>query len=110
MSHPTPFTSNLLKLPVVLTPLAWESAVQWGEPNGAGATVMRLCTLLLRVYRELHSQPGRTEIRFSFYPRAEDTADPQHIWLGLKVTKVQTPSGTGYLCVSLRAEVPPMQI
>lgn len=33
MSHPTPFTSNLLKLPVVLTPLAWESAVQWGEPE-----------------------------------------------------------------------------
>lgn len=110
MSHPTPFTSNLLKLPVVITPLAWKSAVQRGEPNGAGATVMRLCTLLLRVYRELHSQPGRTEIRFSFYPRAGDTADPQHIWLGLKVTRVQTPSGTGYLCVSLKAEVPPLQI
>lgn len=110
MSHPTRFTSNLLKLPVVLTPLAWESAVQWGEPNGAGATVMRLCTLLLRVYRELHSQPERTEIRFSFYPRAGNTADPQHIWLSLKITRVQTPSGTDYLCVSLRAEAPPSQI
>lgn len=107
MDHSTRFTSHLLKLPVVLTPNAWELAVQWDEPNGADVTVLRLCTLLLKVYRELHRNPEKLETLFSFYRRIAQTAETQSKWVGLKITRVETTVVASYLCVSLRSENPP---
>jgi len=107
MDHSNTFTSHLLKLPVVLTPKAWELAVQWDEPNNADVTVMRLCTLLLKVYRVLHQNPEQLEILFSYYPRIGQTTEPESMWLGLKITRVETPDAASYLCVSLSSENPP---
>ncbi len=104
MDHPTAFTSQLLKLPVVLTPKAWGLAVQWDEPNGADVTVLRLCTLLLKVYRELHLNPGQPETLLCYYPRIGQVSVLKNMRLELKITRIETPYAASYLCVSLRSE------
>lgn len=107
MDHPTAFTSHLLKLPVVLTPKAWELAVQWDEPNGADVTVLRLCTLLLKVYRELHLNPGQPETLLCYYPRIVQISVLKNRHLELKITCVEPPDAASNLCISLSSESPP---
>lgn len=107
MTHLPAFTLPLLKLPVVLTPQAWESAVQWDEPDSADITVLRLCRLLMTVYRHLHEHPGQQEVQFGCYPRGRHSTDPKHMWIGLKLKQKQASDGSPYLCLSLRDETSP---
>ncbi len=107
MNHPPRNASHLLKLPVVLTPKAWESAVQWDEPDGPDITVLRLCRLLMTVYRKLHEHPEHQEILFGCYPRGRHSTDPTCTWLGLKLTQKQASDGSPYLCLSLKDETSP---
>ena len=107
MTNLTALAPHLLKLPVVLTPQAWESAVQWDEHDGADITVLRLCRLLLTVYRHLNEHPEHQEILFGCYPRGRHSTDPKHMWLGLKLTQRQAANGSPYLCLSLRDETSP---
>lgn len=107
MTHLPALAPHLLKLPVVLTPQAWESAVQWDEPDCADITVLRLCRLLMTVYRQLHEHPEHQEIQFGCYPRGRHGTDPNHTWLGLKLTQKLASDGSPYLCLSLRDETSP---
>ena len=94
MTHLPALAPHLLKLSVVLTPQAWESAVQWDEHDGADITVLRLCRLLLTVYRHLNEHPEQQEILFGCYPRGRHSTDPKHRWLGLRLTQKQASDGS----------------
>ena len=107
MTYLPDLAPHLLKLPVVLTPQAWESAVQWDEHDGADITVLRLCRLLLTVYENLNDHPEHQEILFGCYPCGRHSTGPKHMWLGLKLTQKLASDGSPYLCLSLRNETSP---
>lgn len=98
--------SELLKLPVVLTPRAWQSAVHVEEPQDAAEIGSRLGDVVLEAYRELHFQPDEQQINFSLFllPPAGDRTE--RTWLDLRLHRVESAPGTSYLCISLRDESP----
>ncbi len=60
-------SSDLLKLPVVLTPRAWQEAVHIEHPHDAAVISSRLGDVVLEAYRELHMQPDCTQIHFGLW-------------------------------------------
>ncbi|WP_080710595.1 hypothetical protein [Pseudomonas chlororaphis] len=98
--------AELLKLPVVLTPRAWQSAVHVEDPQDAAEIGNRLGDVVLEAYRELHFQPNELQINFSLFllpPAGERT---ERIWLDLRLHRIESAPGTSYLCISLRDESP----
>ncbi|QQX57556.1 hypothetical protein [Pseudomonas chlororaphis] len=96
----------LLKLPVVLTPRAWQAAVHVEDPQDAAEIGSRLAEVVLEAYKELHLQPDELQINFSLFlfPPAGDRAE--RIWLDLRLHRIESAPGTSYLCISLRDESP----
>lgn len=57
-------SSDLLKIPVVLSPQAWQEAVHIENPQDATVISERLGDVVLAAYRELHLQPDNKLIHF----------------------------------------------
>ncbi|WP_124303430.1 hypothetical protein [Pseudomonas chlororaphis] len=98
--------ATLLKLPVVLTPRAWQAAVHVEDPQDAAEIGSRLAEVVLEAYKELHLQPDEFQINFSLFlfPPAGDRAE--RIWLDLRLHRIESAPGMSYLCISLRDESP----
>ncbi|ATV19215.1 hypothetical protein CFN58_31260 [Pseudomonas avellanae] len=99
-------SSNIMKMPVVLTPLAWYESVHVCEPTRIAEVGPRLGDVVLEAYRELHLQPDQNLIDFGIYrfPPSGDRADRE--WLNLRLHRVDSIHGNSYLCISLRDEEP----
>ncbi|MFC6300262.1 hypothetical protein GNF76_28475 [Pseudomonas sp. CCM 7893] len=97
-------SSDLLKLPVVLTPRAWQEAVHIENPHDAAVISDRLGEVVLQVYRELHLQPNRTQILFGLYRLLPAGNNPDRVWLDLKLDRIESPPGVFYLYISLKEE------
>ncbi|MFC6299115.1 hypothetical protein GNF76_26835 [Pseudomonas sp. CCM 7893] len=97
-------SSELLKLPVVLTPRAWQEAVHIENPHDAAVVSDRLGEVVLQAYRELHLQPNNTQIHFGLYRLLPDGKNPDRVWLDLKLDRIESPPGVFYLYISLKEE------
>lgn len=98
-------SSELLKLPVVLTPRAWQEAVHIENPQDAAVISDRLGEVVLEAYRELHLQPNCTQIHFGLYRLPPAGNDPDRVWLDLKLDRIESPPGVFYLYISLKEEM-----
>ena len=100
-------SSTLLKLPVVLTPSAWNESVHLKAASHIAEVGTRLGEVVLEAYRELHLQPDETEIEFGIYRFAPDAdSSSGREWLELKLHRIDAVQGNSYLCISLRDEEP----
>lgn len=99
-------SADLLKLPVVLTPRAWQEAVHVEEPHHIEEIAIRLGEVVLEAYRELHLQPDEQQINFSMYRLPPKGDRSERVWLDLKLHRIESEPGTSYLCISLRDEAP----
>jgi hypothetical protein len=97
-------SSDLLKLPVVLTPRAWQEAVHIEHPHDAAVISSRLGDVVLEAYRELHMQPDCTQIHFGLYRLLPAGDNPDRVWLDLKLDRIESPTGVFYLYISLKEE------
>ncbi|SHN14493.1 hypothetical protein SAMN05216593_109203 [Pseudomonas asturiensis] len=98
---------TLLKLPVVLTPSAWNESVHLKAASHISEVGIRLGEVVLEAYRELHLQPDETEIEFGIYRFAPDSdSSSGREWLELKLHRIDAVHGNSYLCISLRDEKP----
>lgn len=97
-------SSDLLKLPVVLTPRAWQEAVHIENPHDAAVISNRLGDVVLEAYRELHLQPNSTQIHFGLYRLLPAGNNPDRVWLDLKLDRIESPPGVFYLYISLKEE------
>ncbi len=99
-------SSELLKLPVVLTPRAWQEAVHIENPHDATIISDRLGAVVLEAYRELHLQPnGSARIYFGLYRMLPSGNNPDRVWLDLKLDRIESPPGVFYLYISLKEEM-----
>ena len=98
-------SSDLLKLPVVLTPRAWQEAVHIENPQDAAAISKRLGDVVLEAYRELHLQPDSDLIHFGLYRLPPDGNSSDRVWLDLKLDRIESPPGVFYLYISLKEEM-----
>ncbi|KPB98061.1 hypothetical protein ALP73_200112 [Pseudomonas coronafaciens pv. garcae] len=99
--------TTLLKLPVVLTPSAWNESVHLEAPSHIAEVGTRLGDVVLEAYRELRLQPDATQIDFGIYrfpPNADRSFGRE--WLELKLHRIDAVPGNSYLCISLRDEKP----
>ncbi|KPW82924.1 hypothetical protein ALO92_100276 [Pseudomonas congelans] len=97
--------STLLKLPVVLTPSAWNESVHLEAPSHIAEVGTRLGDVVLEAYRELHLQPDETQIDFGIYRFPPNGDRSGREWLELKLHRIDA-HGNSYLCISLRDEKP----
>lgn len=97
-------SSDLLKLPVVLTPRAWQEAVHIENPQDASVVSERLGEVVLEAYRELHLQPDSTQIHFGLYRLLPAGISTDRVWLDLKLDRIESPPGVFYLYISLKDE------
>ncbi|RZI31055.1 hypothetical protein [Pseudomonas orientalis] len=97
-------SSDLLKLPVVLTPRAWQEAVHIENPQDASVVSERLGDVVLEAYRELHLQPDSTQIHFGLYRLLPAGNSTDRVWLDLKLDRIESPPGVFYLYISLNEE------
>ncbi|MBW9242778.1 hypothetical protein [Pseudomonas paracarnis] len=98
-------SSDLLKLPVVLTPRAWQEAVHIENPQDASVVSERLGDVVLEAYRELHLQPDSDLIHFGLYRLLPDGNSSDRVWLDLKLDRIESPPGVFYLYISLKEEM-----
>ena len=96
---------DLLKLPVVLTPRAWQEAVHIENPQDASVISQRLGDVVLEAYRELHLQPDSDLIHFGLYRLLPDGNSSDRVWLDLKLDRIESPPGVFYLYISLKEEM-----
>lgn len=73
-------SSDLLKLPVVLTPRAWQEAVHIENPQDVSVISNRLGDVVLEAYRELHMQPDCTQIHFGLYRLLPAGDNSDRVW------------------------------
>lgn len=98
-------SSDLLKLPVVLTPKAWQEAVHIENQQDASVIRERLGDVVLEAYRELHLQPDSDLIHFGLYRLLPDGNSSDRVWLDLKLDRIESPPGVFYLNISLKEEM-----
>lgn len=98
--------SALLKLPVVLTPSAWNESVHMETPLHIAEVGTRLGEVVLEAYRELHLQPEQTQIDFGIYRFPPNGNRSGREWLELQLHRIDAVQGNSYLCISLRGEKP----
>ena len=98
-------SSDLLKLPVVLTPRAWQEAVHIENQQDASVISQRLGDVVLEAYRELHLQPDSNLIHFGLYRLLPDGNGLDRVWLDLKLNRIESPPGVFYLYISLKEEM-----
>lgn len=98
-------SSDLLKLPVVLTPRAWQEAVHIENQQDASVISQRLGDVVLEAYRELHLQPDSNLIHFGLYRLLPDGNGSDRVWLDLKLNRIESPPGVFYLYISLKEEM-----
>ena len=98
-------SSNFLKLPVALTPGAWQEAVHIEKPQDASVISKRLGDVVLEAYRELHLQPNSDLIHFGLYRLLPDGNSSDRVWLDLKLDRIESPPGVFYLYISLKEEM-----
>jgi hypothetical protein len=99
-------SADLLKLPVVLTPRAWQEAVHLECPQRLEEITIRLSDVIRLAYRELHFQPEVGRIDFGLYRFLPNGDRSNRVWLDLRLHQIDSESGNSYLCVSLRDEAP----
>ena len=97
-------SSDLLKLPVVLTPRAWQEAVHIENPQDVSVISNRLGDVVLEAYRELHMQPDCSQIHFGLYRLLPAGDNSDRVWLDLKLDRIEAPPGSFYLYISLKEE------
>jgi len=97
-------TPDFMKLPVVLTPGAWQEAVHLENAPDASAISNRLSDVVWMVYRELLIQPDSTSLNFGLYRLLPSGDNPDRYWVNLKLERIESPPGVFYLHVSLREE------
>ncbi|MBD8239518.1 hypothetical protein SOM46_26225 [Pseudomonas fluorescens] len=97
-------TADFMKLPVVLTPGAWQEAVHLENAPDTSAISNRLSDVVWMVYRELHLQPDSTSLNFGLYRLLPSGESHDRYWLDLKVERIESPPGASYLYVSLKEE------
>lgn len=97
-------TADFMKLPVVLTPGAWQEAVHLETAPNTSAISNRLSDVVWMVYRELHLQPDSTSINLGLYRLLPSGESLDRYWLDLKVERIESPPGVFYLYVSLKEE------
>lgn len=95
-----------MKLPVVLTPSAWNESVHLDAPSHIAEVGARLGEVVLEAYRELHLQPDEPEIEFGIYRFLPNGDRSGRHWLQLKIHRVDALDGNSYLCISLKDEHP----
>ncbi|SMF20084.1 MULTISPECIES: hypothetical protein [unclassified Pseudomonas] len=96
---------DLLKLPVVLTPRAWQEAVHIENQQDVSAISNRLGDVVLEAYRELNLQPDSDLIHFGLYRLLPDGNSSDRVWLDLKLDRIESPPGVFYLYISLKEEM-----
>lgn len=101
-----PVCPELLKLPVVLTPRAWQEAVHIEEPQHVAEIGTRLGDVVLLALREVHMQPQAPQIDFGIYRFPPQGDRSERVWLELRLHRIQPEAGPSYLCISLRDEEP----
>lgn len=101
-----PISTDMLRLPVVLTPRAWQEAVHIDDPRHAAEISCRLGDVVQTAYTELGFQPEQPQIEFGIYRFPPNGNRAARIWLELKLHHVESDTGTSYLCISLRDEEP----
>ncbi|RMT95152.1 hypothetical protein ALP39_200040 [Pseudomonas marginalis pv. marginalis] len=97
-------TADFMKLPVVLTPGAWQEAVHLENAPDTSAISNRLSDVVWMVYRELHLQPDSASLNFGLYRLLPSGESLDRYWLNLKVERIESPPGVFYLYVSLKEE------
>lgn len=97
--------SDLLKLPIVLTPRAWQEAVHIENPQDVTVISKRLGDVVLEAYRELYLQPDSDLIHFGLYRLLPDGNSSDRVWLDLKLDRIESPPGVFYLYISLKEEM-----
>ena len=98
-------TPDLLKLPVVLTPRAWQEAVHIENQQDVSAISNRLGDVVLEAYRELNLQPDSDLIHFGLYRLLPDGNSSDRVWLDLKLDRIESSPGVFYLYISLKEEM-----
>ncbi|ROM93898.1 hypothetical protein [Pseudomonas brassicacearum] len=98
--------THLLKLPVVLTPLAWQKAVHLARPSHLTDISNRLGEVILAAYKELHTHLEIRQVIFGLYRFPPLSDRSYRTWLDLRLNLVESELGSPYLRVSLKEEEP----
>ena len=98
----TPAAAWVLSMPVVLTPDAWQHAVNLESATELADIEDRLCSALAAAYKAVLAAPSDDVVDFGLHRLPPDGDPHQPLWLDLQASHQDRMGATAHLLISLK--------